>query len=299
MTTAALPTSVQSAISAVTEPVLIVGGQGMLARAVRELFEGRLKYRAATRASVDITQPQTLSEIAAGDWPLVINCAAWTDVDGAEKDEVGATRVNGEGVANLAAACCEGGVRLVHFSTDYVFNGRATKPYPTHQPRAPISAYGRSKAAGEEALERFMDKGLDALVLRTSWLYAPWGKNFVRTIAKLAKERPTLKVVSDQRGRPTSAEQLAQITVRMLAAGATGFHHAADEGECSWFEFAARIAAFANPACVVEPCTTAEFPRPAPRPAYSVLDLSKTHDVIGTIMPWETALDHVLTRLEA
>jgi len=158
----------------------------------------------------------------------------------------------------------------------------------------PLGAYGRSKAVGEELLEA---SGADYLLLRTSWLYAAHGKNFARTIARLARERDHLRVVNDQRGRPTSTTTLVRITRELLGAGARRTLHACDGGECSWFDFAGAIAGAINPACRVNPCTSDAFPRPAPRPAYSVLDLAPTEAIIGHIPDWRTALAPVLTTL--
>ncbi len=281
------------------EHVVVTGAGGMLARAFRERAASSdslipSSARFLDRGTCDIADADAVARAIGPGVDLVINCAAYTNVDGAETDEAAATRINGEGVRVLAARCAEVGATLAHFSTDYVFDGGATTPYPTDCPRAPLGAYGRSKLAGELALEA---SECDWLCLRTSWLYAPWGKNFVLTIAKLAREKESLRVVHDQRGRPTSCETLAWITERMLVGGARGMHHATDGGECSWFEFAREIAARVNPACRVEPCTTAEFPRPAPRPAYSVLDLSRTEGVVGPIPHWREALARTLDRV--
>ena len=166
-------------------------------------------------------------------------------------------------------------------------------------PLRPLNAYGRSKAVGERHIaEQVSQGGASALEIRTSWLYAPWGKNFVRTIAAAARQRPTLKVVNDQRGRPTSCEHLARTTLRLLAANARGVLHVTDGGEASWFDFATRIAAMANPACRVDPCTSAEYPRPAKRPANSVLDLGPAEALVGPMPHWHENLDLVLSRLE-
>jgi dTDP-4-dehydrorhamnose reductase len=208
----------------------------------------------------------------------VFNCAAYTNVDGAETDEQTARAVNGLSVGVLADQCKNAGVPLVHFSTDYVFDGQAKAPYATDHPRAPLGAYGRTKALGEELLE---NSGVSFLLVRTSWVYAPMGKNFVLTIARLCKEKEQLKVVSDQRGRPTHAKTLAERSLALFQGGHRGPFHVTDEGECSWFEFACAIRSAAEASCELEPCTTAEFPRPAPRPPYSVLDTSKADRILG------------------
>ena len=187
------------------------------------------------------------------------------------------------------------GALLVNFGTDYVFAGNAERPYRTGEKRAPINAYGRSKAAGEAALER---SGASVLHIRTSWLYAPWGTNFVRTIHKASHEKPLLRVVNDQRGRPTSAEHLARTTMKLLDTSAEGVFHATDGGECTWFEFAQEIVRLGKGTATVESCTTAHFPRPAKRPAYSVLDISQTERLIGPMSDWKHNLADVIKRVE-
>jgi dTDP-4-dehydrorhamnose reductase len=290
--------ALQSALASLEQPIVVVGGAGMLARAFREIMQGRVEHAIPPEDRLDITDATSLRRAAMGPWRTFINCAAFTDVDGAETNEQAATAVNATGVALLAQTCREAQATLVHFSTDYVFDGQAASPYAIDHPRAPIGAYGRSKALGEEAIEREVSRGLQALCVRTSWLYAPWGKNFVRTIAKLAAQKPSLRVVNDQRGRPTSAEHLALATLLLLARKARGLYHVTDGGECTWFDMATQVAAYVNPACRVTPCTTAEFPRPAKRPPYSVLDLSKTEALIGPMPDWKANLAAVLGRLE-
>ena len=304
-------------------PILLIAPNGMLGRAWHELLHGRgLPHRSVGRPELDLADDASINRVIADDIGTVINCAAWTDVDGAEMHEAQATAINGGGVSSLARRCDEVGATLVTYSTDYVFDGEATEPYRIDHPRAPLNAYGRSKAAGEAALENFAphadaERGsaseasginphhtaLRWLNLRTSWLYAPWGKNFVLTIAKLAAERDELKVVADQRGRPTSCEHLAAASLAMLDAEGGeggeggGHHHLTDGGECTWHEFATAIAAHVNPSCRVLPCTTADFPRPAKRPAYSVLDLSATERLIGPRPPWQDNLATVLSSI--
>lgn len=284
--------------SALPTPVAVVGAPGMLGRAFVRQMNQRLEFTPFGRDRLDITDTTSLRRAAMGPFRTFINCAAYADVDGAETSEGAAMAANATGVALLARTCREAGAKLVHFSSDYVFDGTATSPYPTDHPRSPVGAYARSKAAGEEAIEREADLGLDTLVIRTSWLYAPWGKNFVRTVARLAREKPQLRVVNDQRGRPTSAEHLAAATLALLARNARGTMHVTDGGECTWFDLATEVARAANPDCRVIPCTTAEFPRPAKRPAYSVLDLSKTEAMLGPMPHWKRNLADVLSRLE-
>lgn len=282
--------------------VLLIGGTGMLGRAFREeLTRRQITFTAPGRDRIDLSSSQVATSTAAllqeTRSDILINCAAWTDVDGAETQEPAATRINGDAVRDLAHACAAHRALFVNFGTDYVFSGIATKPYTTTQPREPLNAYGRSKAAGEAALET-----LDAnhwLHIRTSWLYAPWGKNFVRTMRTLLLTKPSLKVVNDQRGRPTSSEHLATTTLALITNKSRGIQHATDAGECTWFEFAQEIGRLANAKGTVEPCTTADFPRPAKRPAYSVLDLSHTEKLVGPMTSWRDALANVMGRIEA
>ncbi|MEM9064000.1 MAG: dTDP-4-dehydrorhamnose reductase [Planctomycetota bacterium] len=272
---------------------LLIGGSGMLGRAWQELLEREaLEHDAPPRTELDLGD---------ADWDLagygtVINCAAWTDVDGAETHESEATKINGEAVGRLARACANEGATLIHYSTDYVFNGNATEPYPTEAPIEPLNAYGRSKAVGEAAIA---ESGCRHLTARTSWLYAPWGKNFVLTMANLTRSKDELRVVDDQRGRPTSAEHLASASLGMLRAGVDGFHHITDGGECTWHGFAQEInRTAADGRCTVHPCTSDEYPRPAKRPPYSVMDLSETEAAIGPMPDWRENLRAVISRLE-
>jgi dTDP-4-dehydrorhamnose reductase len=208
-------------------------------------------------------------------------------------------RINGTGVGELAQCCRRAGATLVHYSTDYVFNGQASQPYPTDHPHDPCNAYGRSKALGESLL---LASGCRHLLVRTSWLYAPWGKNFVRTIAGLVRTRPSLKVVDDQRGRPTSAEHLAAMTLVLLQHEATGIFHVTDAGECTRCDFAGAIATFVRQqhgsAAIIEPCSSDQYPRPARRPAYSVLDIAQTQSLLGPMPAWQDNLRIVMGRLE-
>lgn len=272
---------------------LLISPDGMLGRAfAAALTDG---FVGAIYPSIDLTNEETITRCLTPGITRVINCSAYTDVDGAEKDEALATAINGTGVGLLAKRCREIGATLIHFGTDYVFDGEAHSPYPVDAKRAPQGAYGRSKARGEELL---FESGASYLYVRTSWLYAPWAKNFVRTITSLATQKDRLKVVADQRGRPTSAEHLARTTLALADRGSTGVYHVTDGGECSWFEFAQEIVRLSGSSCVVEPCTTADFPRPAKRPAYSVLDLRRVETELGPMPDWKANLADVMARLE-
>jgi dTDP-4-dehydrorhamnose reductase len=277
-------------------PLVLIGARGMLGRAFfTELLARGRAFTPLNREQLDLRQPEMIPLTIPARTRLVINCAAWTNVDGAESQEKEATLCNGEAVGALAHHCREIGAKLVNFGTDYVFDGKASRPYRTDESRRPLNAYGRSKAAGEAALEA---SGADYLHIRTSWLYAPWGTNFVRTIHKAGRERPVLRVVNDQRGRPTSAEHLARTTLALLERDASGIFHVTDGGECTWFEFACEIVKLGGGTATVEPCTSDEYPRPAKRPAYSVLDISGTEALLGPMPHWKDNLADVMGRIE-
>lgn len=276
----------QLSLHPVAGRILVLGSDGMLGRAWTRLLEERgLEYAVSTYPPVDLTDPDSVELAVTGAFGTVINCTAWTDVDGAEANEDAANRVNGASVAHIARRCAELGSTLVHYGTDYIFDGKGRAPYPVDHPTDPVNAYGRSKLLGEQALR---ESGARHLLVRTSWLYAPWARNFVRTIAKLARERDELKVVDDQRGRPTEARHLARTTLAMLEREATGTFHVTDGGEASWYDLAREVVRHTGANCRVEPCTTADMPRPAPRPAYSVLDISAVESLLGESMtPWQ------------
>jgi dTDP-4-dehydrorhamnose reductase len=247
----------------------------MLGRDLSTLLAERgLHHAALTRAELDLTDAPAVKTAVDG-YDVVLNAAAWTDVDGAETHEAEATAINGEAVRNLAAACADSGARLLSLSTDYVFPGDATEPIAEDAPTAPINAYGRGKLIGEQAvLELLPETGY---VVRTAWLYGKHGKNFVATMLNLAAQRETLDVVDDQAGQPTSTPALAR---QLLALGAaahagqapSGVYHGTCSGQTTWFGLAR--AAFELSGLDPErirPTTSAKFVRPAPRPAHSVL----------------------------
>ena len=277
-------------------PVLLIGAFGMLARAWAELLTRKqLAFEAVDLPDFDLTRPASVEAALGARHSLVINCAAYTDVDGAEANEPLATAINATGVAALANRCRETDTPLIHYSTDYVFDGTKSGPYLTTDQTVPINAYGRSKLGGEEAV---VDLGYLGTVIRTSWLYAPWAGNFVRTMVRLTAERDELTVVDDQRGRPTSAIHLAAASLALFEREASGIWHVTDGGACSWYEFAVAIANATGADCNIRPCSTADYPRPAARPANSVLDLSATETLIGPMPDWRTNLAETLDHLE-
>ncbi|UWP86007.1 dTDP-4-dehydrorhamnose reductase [Dactylosporangium fulvum] len=258
---------------------LLTGAGGMLGQDVLDTLSDRVSTQGHTvtavkRADLDITDAAAVRAMVDGH-DVVINAAAWTDVDGAESDEAAATAVNGTGVAHLASACAATGTRLLHVSTDYVFAGNAGEPYAEDAPTAPLNAYGRSKLVGEQAVLDILPA--HGYVVRTAWLYATHGRNFVTTMLRLAGERDFVDVVDDQIGQPTwSADLAAQLVALADAALAgtapAGVYHGTASGRTSWFGLAQAVFTEAglDPARV-RPTTSERFVRPAPRPAFSVL----------------------------
>ncbi len=275
-----------------SERVAVVGASGMLGRAMTaELARRGVDFVALDVDVLDLTAPATVPVAIPSDVGCVINCAAYTDVDAAEEHEELANAVNGHGVAVLAERCRAIGANFVTFGTDYVFRGDADVPHRVDAPLTPSNAYGRSKALGEKLL---LESGVPHLLIRTSWLYAPWGKNFVLTMAELTRARDSLRVVADQRGRPTSARHLARTTLDLVNRGADGTFHVTDGGECSWYELALVVRDHLGHACEITPCTTEEFPRPAKRPAYSVLDITATEALLGPMPHYRESVGRAL-----
>lgn len=268
-----------------TQKVILLGRGGMLWRAWDELLRARdIDPISPGLDEFDFTQPDSIHAAIDDHVACVINCAAYTDVDGAESENELALRINGIGVGELAIACRRHGVCLVHYSTDYVFSGDAVHAWQEDDVTDPVNMYGETKRIGEEMIK--VSK-CDHLLIRTSWLYAPWGRNFVLTMADLTSKREEIRVVDDQRGRPTDAITLAKRTCSLLEHGARGTFHCTDDGDCTWFDLATHIGQIVNPSCHVAPCTTADFPRPAARPAFSVLDTSRADTVIGAAPHWQ------------
>jgi dTDP-4-dehydrorhamnose reductase len=254
---------------------LVTGAGGMLGGDVVAVLAARGAAVAAPHhAELDITDSAAVADAVAGR-DVVVNAAAWTDVDGAESEEAAATAVNGTAVAGLAAVCARAGAALVHVSTDYVFPGTATEPYAEDAPTAPVNAYGRGKLAGERAIAAALPGR--GFVVRTAWLYGAGGPNFVGTMLRLAAERDTVDVVDDQRGQPTwsyaLAERLVALGEAALARTApAGVYHGTASGQTTWYGLAREVFALAGlDPDRVRPTTSERFVRPARRPAYSVL----------------------------
>jgi dTDP-4-dehydrorhamnose reductase len=273
--------------------LLVTGAAGMLGRdVVAAARDAGHEVAALARADLDITDAEAVSSAIRDARPdAVINCAAWTDVDGAEADEAGATAVNGAGAGNIAAAA--GDALVVHVSSDYVFDGEASEPYPEDAATGPRSAYGRSKLAGEQAVAR---AGARAVIVRSSWLFGPHGRNFVDTMRRLGAERDELAVVDDQVGCPTYTGHLAPALVSIAEQGTTGVLHVAGTGRCSWFDLAVAIFEETRLHCDVRRQSTADAGRPAPRPAFSAL--ASTRSDAPVLPPWREGLRAHLARLE-
>ena len=290
--------------------LLLLGGNGQVGRELRRSLAPLGELVVATReggagdAAADLDAPESLAALVAGSAPdVVVNAAAYTAVDQAETDREAAFRVNAEAPAALARACAECDALLVHYSTDYVFDGNATRPYREDDPTAPLGVYGESKLAGEAAIR---DSGARHAILRTAWVYAAHGRNFLRTMLRLVGERDALRVVADQVGAPTPASWIADATAAMLRRGidGAGTWHVVADGETSWHGFASAIMREAVAAGLlarapgVLPIGTADYPTPARRPAYSVLDTARLQRDFGLRPPgWETGLRATLREL--
>lgn len=278
---------------------LITGAAGQVGRELVEASPAGWTVAALTRAELDIGDAAATQEAVKAIGPqIVFNAAAYTAVDKAESDSESAFHINRDGAENVARASAAAGARLVHISTDFVFDGRTGTPYRTDAPTGPASVYGASKLAGERAVAQAAP---DALIVRSAWVYAARGSNFLRTMLRLMAERPVVRVVSDQIGTPTSAVTLAHTLWALAGRGAQGLFHVTDAGAASWYDFAQAIAEEATAAGIlagepaVEPIATADYPTPAQRPAYSVLDKSATWALLGEPADhWRVALRRVL-----
>jgi len=276
--------------------ILVTGAAGMLGLDLSAAAaEAGHDVRALPRAELDIADPQAVEAAVASVNPdVIVNCAAWTDVDGAEAAYEDALLVNGAGAGSVARAAAGCGAWVVHVSSDYVFDGLKTSPYLESDLVGPVSAYGRSKLAGEEAVAAAAPQ--THTIVRSSWLFGAGGPCFPKTIMRLAAEREVLRVVDDQLGCPTFTGHLAGALLSLGEHRVPGVVHVAGGGQCSWFQFARTIVEAAEIDCSVEPCTTADFPRPAPRPAYSVLRTERGTEV--PLLPdWQDGLAAFMSAL--
>lgn len=278
---------------------VLLGARGLLGSDLAATAPKGVHVSAFGRSDLDVTDTgavATALDDIRPDW--VVNASAYTQVDRAETDYPTALAVNGAAVTALGELCAARGIRVVHFSTDYVFRGDGVRPYREEDPVEPLNAYGRSKLAGEEGL---IASGARSLILRTQWLYGPGGKSFPRTMWDRATKGASTRVVADQFGRPTYTVDLARAVWDLIDHDARGVYHVANSGEpATWFDVAAAVFTAAGAPTLVSACTTADYPTPAARPAYSVMDTSRlTRETGITLPPWRDALTRFLGLLSA
>lgn len=283
--------------------ILITGAHGQLGKELMEILSlghseigavpdcyQNAKVTGVDVEQLDITDLQAVRGFfAERRFDVVFNCAAYTNVNGCESDADNAMAVNALGARNLAIAATEVGAKLAHVSTDYVFAGNADRPYTECDLPAPQSVYGRTKLAGEQFVQQFCPR---SFIIRTAWLYGRHGGNFVKTMLKLAQEKPYIRVVNDQYGAPTNANDLAHHMLKIVTGESYGIYHCTGNGACTWYVFAKEIVRLAGLPCEVRPCTTEEYPTPAKRPAYSVLEHQMLRLACGDEMrDWRAALE--------
>lgn len=283
--------------------VLVTGVAGQLGRALLATTPESADVLGLTRAQLDLADSSAIAALIARERPgLIINAAAYTAVDRAESDADAAYAINRDAAGVLANAAALAGAKLVHVSTDFVFDGRTDTPYAPDAPTAPLGVYGASKLAGEQAVRAALP---DALVVRTAWVYAAAGQNFVRTMLRLMRERDEVRVVADQIGTPTHVKSLARAIWFLSAAGASDIYHWTDAGVASWYDFAVAVqeealaAGLLSRAVPVRPIATSDYPTPARRPAYSVLDKRGTWALTGEARHWRAELRDCLSAMKA
>lgn len=284
--------------------ILVTGANGQLGNELRKIAEAdtTLHYLFTDVAELDITKPEHIRDFMEKEKvDIVVNCAAYTNVDKAEDDEEMADLLNHKAVKYLAEACKANNATLIHISTDYVFQGNRNTPQKENEPIAPQSVYGRTKAGGEQAV---LDSGCRYMIFRTAWLYSSFGNNFVKTMLRLTAEKDKLNVIFDQVGSPTHAKDLAAAIVHVIANDLyktqQGVYHYSNEGVCSWYDFAKEIASLSgNTRCEINPCHSDEYPSKVKRPAFSVLDKTKVKTELGCKVPyWKDSLIQCISELK-
>ncbi|MDR0698607.1 MAG: dTDP-4-dehydrorhamnose reductase [Tannerella sp.] len=282
------------------ESILVTGSKGQLGTALYNIsgcFAGFKMYFADVDTLDILNKSSVESVIESRRIGVVINCAAYTAVDKAEDDADMCMRVNCEAVRNIGEVAASTGAKVIHVSTDYVFDGENTRPYREDDAENPLSVYGKSKLAGEQAL---LSVCHDAVIIRTAWLYSETGNNFVKTMLRLGAERDAVNVVADQQGAPTYAADLADAIKTIVMSGkfVPGIYHYSDEGLCTWYDFAVKIFELTGMACRVNPIPATGYPVRAARPTYSVLDKTKIRETYGVITPeWEDSLKNCLCNM--
>lgn len=280
--------------------ILVTGANGQLGKELQQLHKNypAFEFIFLSREDMPIHHFEMVRHYFSIYKPAyLINCAAYTAVDRAESEKDRAFQINGEAVGVLAAVCKENNCHFIHISTDYVFDGKGTKPYKEDDSTNPQSVYGASKLEGEK---QAMELNPDTIIIRTSWVYSEYGKNFVKTMLKLMSEKDEINVVNDQTGSPTYAADLAEVVLQIVSSGKwqPGIYHYCNEGIITWFDFAVAIKEQTNSACRVNPIPTSQYPTPAKRPAYSVLDTSKIRSVFGLeLKEWKQSLTSCLQHI--
>ncbi|MBE6214459.1 MAG: dTDP-4-dehydrorhamnose reductase [Rikenellaceae bacterium] len=284
--------------------ILVTGANGQLGCELRRLGGASPNdYIFTDVAELDITDATAVDAMVGSEkCDVIINCAAYTNVDRAEEEALVAEKINAHAVGNLARAAKKHNATLFHISTDYVFGDEGNTPRTEDMPTRPLGVYGRTKLQGEQAIA---ESGCKAIIIRTAWLYSEFGNNFLKTMLRLTAEREHINVVFDQVGTPTYAGDLALAIFSIIEgdmyAGREGIYHFSDEGVCSWYDFAVEIArAVGNSRCNIEPCRSKDFPTKATRPSYSVLDKDKIKRLFGIVIPhWRESMFYCLKRLLA
>lgn len=282
--------------------ILVTGANGQLGNEMQRVARNSSNHYIFTDvAQLDITDREAvLKTVKDNGIQVIVNCAAYTNVDKAEDDRDTADLINNQAVGNLAIAAKEADATLIHISTDYVFKGDRCTPCREDWETDPLGVYGITKLAGEKSIER---TGCRHIIIRTAWLYSPFGKNFVKTMQKLTAEKDSLKVVFDQVGTPTYAGDLANAIARIIETGQLGkqgIYHFSNEGVCSWYDFAREICELSGNTCNIQPCHSDEFPSKVKRPHFSVLDKTKIKDTFGIEVPyWKDSLKKCIRELAA
>ena len=289
--------------------ILVTGANGQLGTEIRNLsvgspnryiFSDVSSLPGVETLSLDITNRQAISLVAESEHvDVIINCAAYTNVDRAEDDQAMADLLNNVAAGNLASVAANRGATLIHISTDYVFHGDSSVPYTEDWATHPLGVYGITKLAGERAVA---ESGCNWFIFRTAWLYSPYGKNFVKTMMRLTADKDSLNVVADQVGTPTYAADLASLIVKVVEEGLLdkgGLYHYSNEGVISWYDFAKTICELSGNCCDIRPCRSDEYPSKAVRPHYSVLDKSKVKRTFGISIPyWKDSLKACMQRIK-
>lgn len=280
--------------------IFIAGSKGMLASDLISILTGKGDIVGGNRPEFDISDfDRVMATFKMIKPNIVVNCAAYTDVDGAESKQALALAVNADGVNNLAIACREVGAKLVHISTDYVFDGKSNIPYKEDDKPNPLNVYGQSKLEGEEVVREIMD---NYIIIRTSWLYGRYGGNFVKSIQDMALKKETLSIVYDQVGTPTYTKDLARAIINLMESVPSGIYNFSNEGVCSWYDFAYEILSISEKQGHIHklkkllPIPSEEYPTAAKRPAYSILNKSKYKETTSKVIPhWKDALQRFLS----